>query len=66
LKLNGTRQPLVCADDNILDGNIHTVKKIVEALIVAGKKFGLEVNAKKTKYMVMSRDQHTERVTSYS
>jgi hypothetical protein len=35
--------------------NIHTVKKSTDALVVAGKEIGLEVNAEKTKYMVMSR-----------
>jgi hypothetical protein len=29
-----------------------------EALVVAGREVGLEVNADKTEYMVMSRDQH--------
>ena len=29
-----------------------------EALIVANKEIGLEVNADKTKYMVMSQDQN--------
>ena len=28
---------------------------------MAGKEIGLEVNADKTKYMVISRDQNTER-----
>jgi len=32
-----------------------------EALVVAGKEIGLEVNADKTKYMVMSGDQSTSR-----
>ena len=55
LKLNGTHQLLVYADDvNILGGNVHTVKENAKALIVASKKIGLEVNADKTKFMVMS------------
>jgi hypothetical protein len=59
LKLNGTHQLLVYADDvNILDRSIHTIKKHTEALVVASKEIGLEVNAEKTKYMVMSRDQN--------
>ena len=46
LKLNGTHQLLAYADDvNILGGNAHTVKKNAEALIVATKEIGLEVNA---------------------
>ena len=57
LKLNGTHQILVYADDvNILGGSIHTVKENAEALVVATKQTGLEVNADKTKYMVMSRE----------
>jgi hypothetical protein len=43
LKLIGTHQLLVCADDvNVIGGSIHTVKKNTEALIVAGKETGLE------------------------
>jgi hypothetical protein len=37
------------------------VQKNTEALIAAAKEIGLEVNADKTKYMVMSRDQNAER-----
>jgi len=49
LKFNGTHQLLVYADDvNILGGSVHTVKKNAEALIVASKEIGLEVNADKT------------------
>ena len=62
LKLNGTHQLLVYADDvNILGGSIHTVKENAEALVVALKKTGLEVNADKTKYVVMSQDQNAGR-----
>ena len=58
LKLNGIHQVLACADDvNILGGSIHTVKENAEDLVVATKEIGLEVNADKTKYMVMSRKQ---------
>jgi len=59
LKLNGTHLLLVYADDvNILGGSIHTVRENAEALIVASKEIGLEVNVGKTKYMVMSEDQN--------
>jgi len=55
LKLNGTQQLLVNADDvNILAGSIHTIKENAEALVLACKETGLEVNADKIKYMVMS------------
>ena len=36
---------------------MYIVKENAEALIVATKEIGLEVNADKTKYMIMSRDQ---------
>jgi hypothetical protein len=59
LKLNGVHQLLVYADDvNILGESIHVVKKNTEALAVTSKEIGLEVNAEKTKYMVMSQDQN--------
>jgi len=59
LQLNGTHQVLVYANDvNILGESIHTLKENAEALIVASKENGLEVNMIKTKYMVMSRDQN--------
>ena len=62
LKLNGTHQPLLYADDvNILGGSVHTIKKKAEAVVVASKETGLEAYADKTKYMVMSRDQNTGR-----
>jgi hypothetical protein len=40
-----------------LGGGVPTLKENTEAVIVADKETGLEVNADKTKYMVMSRDQ---------
>jgi len=59
LKLNGTHKLLVYADDvNVLGGSVHTVKENAEALKVASKEIGLQVNAYKTKYMVMYRYQN--------
>ena len=37
------------------------VKENAEALVAATKEIGLEVNADKTKYMVMSRDRNAGR-----
>ena len=55
LKLNGTHQLLVYGyDGNILGGRVHTIKENAEALLVASKEIGLDVNADKTKYKVMS------------
>jgi len=36
----------------------RTVNKTTEALVVASKETGLEVNADGTKYMVVSREEH--------
>jgi hypothetical protein len=59
LKLNDMHKFLVYAEDvNILGGSISTIKKNTEALVVSSKEIGLEVNAEKTKYMVMTRDQN--------
>ena len=47
-KLNGTHQVLVNADYvNILEGSIHTLKEIAEALVVASKESGLKVKVDK-------------------
>jgi len=55
LKLNVTHQRLVYADDiNILGGSICTIHKNTRASLVASKETGLDINADKTKYMVMS------------
>jgi len=59
LKLNGAHQLLVYADDvNILGGSVHTVKENAEAVVVASKEIVPEVNADKTKYIIMSGDQN--------
>jgi len=63
LKLNGTHQLLVYANVvNVLCGSKHTTKKNKEAIVDASKEIGLKVNADKTKYLVMSRDQKAGRI----
>ena len=57
--LNCTHHLTGYADDvNVLVGSILTIKKNTEALVVASKEIGLEVNAEKAKYMVVSLDQN--------
>jgi hypothetical protein len=53
-----TCQLLVYADDVNLLYNIDTIKKNIETLIDANKEVGLEVNAEKTKSMLMSHCQN--------
>jgi len=58
LKLDGTHQLLVYADDgNIFGGNVHIVKQKAEALIMSSKEIGLDVFADKTKFNIMPRIQ---------
>ena len=46
-------RPRVSVEGNILGISVRTIKKSIDASVVASKETGLEVNADKTKYMVM-------------
>ena len=62
LKLKFTNQLLAYADEmHILGGSVNTVKENAEVLVFATKEIGLELNADKTKYMIVSRNQNAER-----
>jgi hypothetical protein len=55
LNLNGTHQLLPYADDiNLLRDNIDTIKQNTETLIDASKEVGPEINAGKSKYLLLS------------
>jgi hypothetical protein len=56
LELNEIHQLLVYADDvNLLGDSVNTVRDISQTLLQASRDIGLEINAEKTKYMIMSR-----------
>jgi hypothetical protein len=56
LEFNVTHQLLVNADDiNLMGDSVNTIKENTETLIEASRDVGLEINAEKTKYMIMSR-----------
>ena len=55
----GTQQLLFFNDDlNVLGASIHTIKENTEASVFISNEIGLELNDKKTKYVVMSQEQH--------
>ena len=59
MKLIGTHQLLFYNDDiNVLGASTRTIKENTEASVFSSNEIGLELNDKKTKYMVMSQNQH--------
>jgi hypothetical protein len=60
LELNGTHQLLVYSDNvNLLGNSINTIKENMQTLIEANRDIGLEINAEKTKYMIMSHNPNS-------
>jgi hypothetical protein len=58
LELNGTHQLLVYVDNvNSLGDSVNTIKQKKETLLQANKDIGLEINAEKTKYTILSHHQ---------
>jgi hypothetical protein len=60
--LAGTHQLLGNADT--LGVSVQTIKRNTETLVVASKEIGLEGNAEKIKFMVMSWDQKAGKITT--
>jgi hypothetical protein len=62
LKLNWPHQLLVYAEDMYLLGdNIGTIRENRETLIDCSKEVAVEVNAEKTKYVLLSRHQNARK-----
>jgi hypothetical protein len=63
LKRNVKHQLLLYADGvNLLEGNINAINKNIEVLIDASKEVSLEKNTEKAIYMLVSRDQNSEKI----
>jgi hypothetical protein len=59
LKLNGIHQLPAYADYvHLLGDNIDAIKRNAETIIDSNKEVGLEVNAEKSKYMLLSHHQN--------
>jgi hypothetical protein len=60
LELNGTHQLLVYADYvNSLGDSVNVIKENMETLLESSRDVVLEINAEKTKHMIMSRHQNS-------
>ena len=61
-KSNGSNQRLVYADYiSIWGESVYDVRKNTEELVVANKEIGIELILDKYNYMLMTRDQNTEK-----
>jgi folylpolyglutamate synthase/dihydropteroate synthase len=59
VKSKWTHQLLIYTDEvNLLGDNINTIKKNIATLIDASKEVVLDVNAEKTRYMLLSHYQN--------
>jgi hypothetical protein len=54
LELTGTHHILVYADINLLGNSVNTIKENTETLLEASRDVGLEINAEKIRYRIMS------------
>jgi hypothetical protein len=55
LELNGTHRLLVYTDVNLFGDSTNTIKKNTKTLLESIRDVGLEINAQKTKYLIMFR-----------
>jgi hypothetical protein len=52
---------LVYADDNLLGNSVNTIKENSETLLEVSRDIGLEINAEKTKYTIVSHHPNSGR-----
>jgi hypothetical protein len=61
---SGTHQLLDYADDmNLLRHNIDTIQKVIQTLTNTGKEVGIELNADKTKCMLLFENSRQNQIT---